>query len=120
MLFRSHWAVATGLLVGFVSEVSFIVPLASYITVVLLAVYLQRRVWQTPLFAMFLVCFLGTIINHVLTISALRVAGISLPVGDALSLVTMPSILLNLLLAVPVYAVMRDLARWAYPALEFE
>ena len=45
---------------------------------------------------------------------------ISLPVADVFGLLTLPGILLNMLLAIPVYAVMRDLARWVYPTLEVE
>jgi len=35
-------------------------------------------------------------------------------------LITLPSLLLNLLLAVPLYVVMRDLAHWVYPEREVE
>ncbi len=115
-----HWAIAVGLVVGFVSGIPFFVPLLAYLFVVLLARLLQRRVWQTPLLAMFVVCFIGTIFMHVLSLGALRLFGVPLPIGDTLGLLTLPSILLNLLLAVPVYAIMRDLARWMYPAPEFE
>src|ERR1041385_7670882 len=57
-----HWAVATGLLVGFVSGISWIVPLAGYVTIVVLARIFQRRVWQAPLLAMFTITFVGTIL----------------------------------------------------------
>jgi len=33
---------------------------------------------------------------------------------------TLPGILLNMLLAIPVFAIMRDLARWVYPVPEVE
>jgi hypothetical protein len=39
---------------------------------------------------------------------------------DVLGLLVLPSVLLNMLLAIPVYAVMRDLSRWAYPSPEVE
>ena len=110
-----QWAIATGLLVGFVSSTSFVVPFLSYALIVLLASYLQRRVWQSPLLAMLLLCFVGTIVSHILTLVALRASGVSLNIADSLGLITLPSMLLNLLLAVPIYAIMRDLARWTYP-----
>jgi rod shape-determining protein MreD len=115
-----HWAIAVGLFVGFVSGIPFFIPLLAYLLVVLLARLLQRRVWQAPLLAMFVVCFIGTVFSHVLSLSVLRLFGIPLPIGDTLGLLTLPSILLNLLLAIPVFAIMRDLARWLYPATEFE
>ncbi len=115
-----HWAVATGLLVGFVSGLSWLVPVFGYVVVAALAQIFQRRVWQAPLLAMFGVTFLGTIMMSVITLVVLRFAGVALSFTDVFGLLTLPAILLNMLLAIPVYAVMRDLARWVYPALEVE
>lgn len=115
-----HWAVATGLLVGFISGISWMVPFAGYLAVVMLARIFQRRVWQAPLLAMFSITFLGTILVSILSIVALRFSGVQLPIGDVLGLLTLPGVLLNMLIAIPVYAVMRDLARWVYPTPEVE
>jgi hypothetical protein len=115
-----QWAVATGLLVGFLSGMAWFVPVVSYIAMVLLAQLLQRRVWQAPLLAMFSITFLGTVILSGLSFGVLRFADVPLPLDDVLGLLTLPSVLLNMLLAIPVYAVMRDLARWVYPTPEVE
>lgn len=115
-----HWAIATGLLIGFVSGISWTVPVAGYVAVVVLAYLFQRRVWQAPLLAMFSITFIGTIIVSLLSFGVLQFAGVNLPVSDVLGRVMLPGVLLNMLLAIPVYAVMRDLARWAYPAPEVE
>ncbi len=115
-----HWAIATGLLIGFISGISWVVPVAGYIVVVVMAYVFQRRVWQAPLLAMFSITFLGTIIVSLLSIVVLQFSGVALPVSEVLGLVMLPGVLLNMLLAIPVYAVMRDLARWVYPAPEVE
>lgn len=115
-----HWAVATGLLVGFVSALPMLAPIIGYFAVVGLAQILQGRVWQAPLLAMFSVTFLGSVIASLLSFAVLSLSGIPLPVGDVLGVLTLPSVLLNMLLAIPVYAVMRDLARWVYPTPEVE
>jgi rod shape-determining protein MreD len=115
-----HWAIATGLLIGFISGIPWVVPLAGYVAVVVIAYLFQRRVWQAPLLAMFTITFLGTIIVSLLSIAVLRFSGVELPISDVLGLVMLPGVLLNMLLAIPVYAVMRDLARWVYPAPEVE
>lgn len=115
-----HWAVGAGLLVGFVSGIHWSVPLLSYLSIVAFSHLFQRRVWQAPLLAMFSVTFLGTIGMSLFSLVVLRVIGIALPLSDVLGLVTLPSILLNMLLAIPAYAVMRDLARWVYPVAEVE
>ena len=115
-----HWAIATGLLIGFISGISWVVPVAGYVAVVVVAYLFQRRVWQAPLLAMFSITFLGTIMVSLLSIGVLRFSGVDLPMSDVLGLVMLPGVLLNMLLAIPVYAVMRDLARWVYPAPEVE
>lgn len=115
-----HWAVAMGVLVGFVSGLSWLVPLSSYLLVIALAQVLQRRVWQAPLLAMFSITFLGTVGLSFFSLVVLRFSGISLSMADVFGLLTLPGILLNMLLAIPVFAVMRDLAHWVYPAPEVE
>ena len=115
-----HWAIATGLLVGFISGISWVVPLTGYIAVIVLAYLFQRRIWQAPLLAMFSITFIGTIVVSLLSIGVLRFSDVDLPMSDVLGLVMLPGVLLNMLLAIPVYAVMRDLARWVYPAPEVE
>jgi rod shape-determining protein MreD len=115
-----HWAAATGLLVGFVSGIPWMVPVIGYGIVVALAKMFQRRVWQAPLLAMFSVTFLGTIILNLLTLLVLQFLGVPLAIGDTLGLLILPTVLLNMLFAIPVYAVMRDLASWVYPSLEME
>ena len=115
-----QWAVATGLLVGFVSGIAWFVPVISYLIVVMLAQFLQRRVWQAPLLAMFVITFLGTIVLYLLSFATLRLSGVPLSVSDTLGLLTLPGVLLNMLLAIPAYAVMRDLSRWVHPSSEVE
>ena len=115
-----HWAIATGALVGFYSGMPWLVPVTSYLVVVGLAQIFQRRVWQAPLLAMFSVTFLGTIVLYGFSFLALGLSGIALPVPDVLGLLALPAILLNMVLAIPVYVVLRDVARWVYPASEVE
>ena len=115
-----HWAAAMGILVGFVSALPWYVPVISYLFVVVLAQMFQRRVWQAPLLAMFSVTFLGTVFLNLLSYVVMRIGGVEMPFEDVLGLIVLPGVLLNLLLAIPVYAIMRDLSRWVYPTLEVE
>ena len=115
-----HWAAAMGILVGFISALPWYVPVISYVVVVALAQMLQRRVWQAPLLAMFTVTFLGTVFLNLFTYLVLRIGGVDMPFEDVLGLLVLPGVLLNLLLAIPVYAIMRDLSRWVYPTAEAE
>lgn len=115
-----HWAAATAVLVGFLSGLPWLVYVLGYVLVVAMAKALRMRVWQAPLLAMFSVTFLGTVLVNMLSLFVLRVFGVAIPLQDAFGLLVLPGVLLNLLLAIPVYAVMRDVAHWVYPSLEAE
>ena len=114
------WAVLGGIMVSFVSGMPWPVTMAGYLFVVLLAQVLRQRVWQAPLLAMFSVIFLGTLSMNLLAILVLNFLGTSLPFGDSLGLIVLPSVLLNLIFSIPVYAVVRDLAQWVSPTQEVE
>jgi rod shape-determining protein MreD len=113
-----HWAGLAGLIAGFVSGLPQFVPVTSYLLAVALARYLLRQIWQTPILALFTVTFFSTMIMHLVTYFGLFLRGTILPVGDVLALITLPSIFLNMLLALPVHSIVRDLALWVYPLEE--
>jgi len=115
-----HWAALVCLMVGFVSGMPWLVVVIGYLGVIFVAQILRRRVWQAPMLAMFSVIFIGTLFIHLLSFVALRILGTSLPIDDVVGLITLPSLLLNMLFSIPIYALMRDLARWVYPLEEYE
>lgn len=110
-----HWAFLASVLISIVSSLPWFVYFATYGGVVVLAFLLQRRVWQVPMLAMFIVTFLGTALLHGLTILYLYLSGSVIPVADSLGLITLPGVLLNMLIAIPLYGMMRDLAGWVFP-----
>jgi cell shape-determining protein MreD len=110
-----QWGIIGGLLVGFVSAVPFVVFVFGYLLTVGFSLLLRQRIWQVPLLAMFIATFFGTLVIHLATLVALRVNGTVLPLGDALNLIILPSILLNLLLALPFFTLFSDLAKFLYP-----
>lgn len=114
------WAFLGGVMVSFVSGLPWPVTMAGYLFVVLFAQLLRRRVWQAPLLAMFSVTFLGTLVMDLFILLVLNLLGTPLPFGDSLGLIVLPGMLLNLLFAIPVYVMIRDLAQWVGPAQEIE
>jgi cell shape-determining protein MreD len=115
-----HWAALACALLAFVSIMPWVVLVIGYFAVVYMAQILQKRVWQAPLLAMFSVTFIGTLLLHVLSFIVLRLLGTPFEFADVIGLITLPSLLLNMLFSIPVYTFMRDLARWVYPAEEYE
>jgi rod shape-determining protein MreD len=115
-----HWAALGCLMLAFVSALPLPVLLVGYFSVVLIAQALQRRVWQAPLLAMFSVTFFSTLFMNLLTFATLRVLGTPLGFYDVIGLITLPSLLLNMLFSIPIYVFIRDLAHWVYPEEEFK
>jgi hypothetical protein len=110
-----HWAGLAGLMAAFVSGLPPFVLIVAYLLAVSLARYVLRQTWQTPVLALFTVTFFSTLILHLITYFALVLRGTAIPFDDALALITLPSLFLNFLLALPIHSFIRDLALWVYP-----
>jgi rod shape-determining protein MreD len=110
------WGVGAGLLIGFVSGVPWIVHLVGYLVVVASARLMAHRVWQAPLLGMFTVTLIGTLVLLMLTYLERSLFEIPLAFDLSFGQIILPSILLNLLLAIPVHSLVRDLASRLYPA----
>jgi len=104
-----------GGVVGFVSALPFFIPMVVYMAVYLASFGLKQRVWQTPLLAMFLLTFGATILVNFLSIAVLFIQRIPFNFSIALVNVVLPSVFLNMFLAIPVHAIMRELSVWLYP-----
>jgi len=110
-----QWSIIAGLLYNLVSALPIGVSLVGYGLATGLALAFRRRVWQAPILAMLVTTFLGTLVFLSVSYFSLRLLGDPIPLGPALNLIVVPSVLLNLVLAAPAYALMGDLARWLYP-----
>ncbi len=115
-----HWAMTVSLMLGFVSAMPWLVVVLGYLGVVFVAQMLQKRIWQAPLLAMFSVIFIGTLYMHLLSFVILRISGTTFLFSEVMGLITLPSLLLNMLFSIPIYTFIRDLAGWVYPAEEYE
>jgi rod shape-determining protein MreD len=115
-----HWAALGCVILAYVSDMPLPVLVVGYFAVIYMAQSLQKRVWQAPLLAMFSVTFLGTLFVHLLSFVVLSLLGTPFAFADVIGLITLPSLLLNMLFSIPIYAFMRELARWVYPVEEYE
>ena len=110
-----QWAIIGGLMAGYVSAFSWYIPVLGYLIVVGLAMLLRRRLWQVPILAMFILTFLGTLLFNMALLTVLRLQNVSIPLLEALNKITLPSLLLNFILAIPFFALFSELADWIYP-----
>ena len=107
-------ALFSGALVALVSAMPWYVYLAAYFSVIILARYVFKKLWQSPLLSMFAITMVSSILLYVLSITSLRVNGIAYPIQEILISVIIPSVFLNLFMAIPIYIIVRDLARWVF------
>ena len=110
-----HWAAVICLFVGFITRLPWFILVIGYFGIVYIARSLQRQVWQAPLLAMFSVVFIGTLFMHLLSYATLTILGTPFSFSEVATLITLPALLLNILLSIPVYTLMRDLSYWVYP-----
>ncbi len=110
-----QWCFIGGLLTSLYSGLPFGVFILAYFFCVGITILLKRRVWKAPFLAMLTATFISTIIVNLVQIVTRMIGGVNLPIMDSLNLVLLPSLILNLVLAIPVYSIVHDLANWLYP-----
>ena len=110
-----HWSFIAALLMGFISILPFYVPLITYLGITALTLLIRNRIWKVTILAMLLITLTGTLFSHIISALVVRLGGAALPWLDVLQLITLPSLFLNLLLATPVFAIVRDIAHGLYP-----
>ena len=110
-----HWTLIGGIMTSIVSAVPFGALFIGYLLATFITLLLRKRVWKVPILAMFVATFIGTLIIHLFTVISRWISGVSIPIIDSFYYITLPTLILNLLLAVPIYVIIKDLAKWIYP-----
>jgi hypothetical protein len=109
------WGIIGGLLVGYATAVPFIVYLIGYMLIIGTALIFRLRAANVPILSMLTATFLGTLIIQALTLLVLRLMDRPLPVLVSINQIVLPSLLLNMILALPFFLVFRDLANLLHP-----
>ncbi len=109
---------AAGALMGLSSAIPFWIPVATYFGVVIFVNFLQRRVWQVPVWLMIVSTFFSTLGVYGVEIVYLWVTDVGLNVGEVVNLVLLPSLLLNMIIIFPVYYLVGEVVKLVYPEKE--
>jgi hypothetical protein len=110
-----QWSIIAVLFLSLATALPLPALAVAYLGATGIALIVRRHVWQLPILAMLITTFMGTLVVQVISVFTLWLEGTSLPIIEVLNLVLLPSLLLNLLLAIPTYAIMGDLANWLHP-----
>jgi rod shape-determining protein MreD len=110
-----QWSIIGGMFTDFFSGLPFGVFTVSYVAAIAMARFLRNRIWRFSFLMQLLVVLIGTLISHVITIIILFVQGGSLEFGTIMQAITLPSIILNFLLSIPVYIIVQDIIQQITP-----
>jgi len=110
-----QWSIIGGIFASFYSALPFGSYIFAYLLATSVARMLKRRVWKAPFLAMLVATFIGTLIVYLVSLIARTISGVIIPMTSALNLILLPGLLLNLILAIPVFSIVHDLAGWLYP-----
>lgn len=76
--------------------------------------FIKMRVWQMPLMLMLFVTILSSLLISVGTLALLFLQNASVNYIDAFRQIIIPSLVMNLLLSIPVYAFLNDVINTIY------
>lgn len=110
-----QWALMGGILMDFFSSLPFGVYTLSYLVLSVLAQLMSQRLWKFSFLIQLFLTLLGTMLVHIISTLVLFFQGTSLEILRVLQSITLPSLLLNLMLTLPVYIIMVDFAHQLYP-----
>ena len=110
-----HWSLIGGGFMTLLSGLPIGVYVLGYVGATLMARYIKRRIWKFPFLGMLTATFFGTLVLLSISWLARWLTGVYIQIGQAVLLIAFPSILLNLLITVPAFYVMKDLANRIYP-----
>lgn len=110
-----RWGLVAGVLIGGASAVPIWVPVVGYSLVVGFISVLQTRIWQAPILILFLATLFGNFVVYGLELTYVRISGATFNFIEALNLVLLPSLVLNMLLVLPLYGFINGLAKQVYP-----
>jgi cell shape-determining protein MreD len=108
-------ALFTGLIVSFVSAIPWYVVFIPYLILAFISRYMNHHFWHNPLIALILIVFISSLIEYSLQFAVLYFQGSAIGLIESIKYVIVPSVFLNLLFAVPFYAIVNDMSHWVYP-----
>ncbi len=110
-----QWCFLGGVLASLYSGLPLGVFIIGYLISVAITRLLKRRIWKAPFLAMLAATFVSTIIVQSISMASRLILGVNIPIIEALNIILLPSLLLNLVLAIPIFSIMHDMAGWLYP-----
>ncbi len=113
-----RWGIPAGLMVGYASALPDWVLLVAYVAAAGMCQILNERIWQLNLLTLLTGTLLGTLCIHAVTLAYLLLSSQTIDPLQAINLITVPTMLLNLIFILPIHAIMGEFARMVTPIEE--
>ncbi len=108
------WTMVGALVMTYLSAMPMYGYMFIYFIMWLFIQFLKKRVWQMPVILMLFLSMFGSFFEAFMTFAILKFQGTSIPLDTALVQVVIPSLIMNMILAVPVYGIFTDIANTIY------
>lgn len=112
--------VAGGLVMSYLSALPMHGYIWMYLMIWVIIHFIKKRVWQMPVILMLFMTIIGTLIISVGTLGLLFLQNAAVNYLDAFRQIIIPSLVMNLLLAIPIYAFLNDVINTIYINEEVE
>jgi len=109
------WTILGGLLIGSLSSLPWWIWVSGYALSVEFALLLRKIIWPRPLSAMLVATFVGSWIMQFISLLTRVLNGVSISILQAINLISLPSLLLNLLAGLILFGFISDLVNSLFP-----
>ena len=106
--------IASGLIMTYISAMPMNGCMWMYLIIWGIIRFIRNHVWQMPLILMLFMTIIGTVIVSVGTLGLLFLQNASVDYAEAFRQIIVPSIVMNLLLSIPIYAFLNDVVNTLY------
>ena len=110
-----QWSIVGGLFMDFLSGLPFGIFTSSYLLATGLALIIRERIWRFSFLMQLLVVFFGTMFSHALSFLVVFLQGSEISLGTVLQVVTLPSIILNFMISLPIFILTQDVLEQINP-----
>lgn len=109
------WGISAGVVASLVSALPQGILFVAYLSIAGLTYFARRIIWRAPLLTTMAVVFIGSLIVNGSSVIGILIMSGYVEFWEAFNIIILPGILLNLLLTVPVYVLVREITRRVYP-----
>jgi len=112
------FAIITVFFIYLISAEPIIIILSLYSLLVFVVFWSKNNIQQLPIVSMLIFSAIFTLLHLVIFGFYLQLSGVPMVAEEVFQSVILPSMIINLIAAIPMYLLVNELHRWVYPLVE--